>query len=152
MRRGLRGSSYRAGSFILHPVYVGIVLVGVALWLGLFFALGPSDSAAGIVVALVLVVLGLGLVSLVLLVVWLDVTFTVITRVVERTERQQQEWRACGRGDAWGFFYGAGSAALLALPGVFAFGYMAGGLPWAIYAAAATTCFLALSAALHARR
>jgi hypothetical protein len=84
--------------------------------------------------------------------VWLDVTFTVVTRMVNRTERYKRDSRARVRGDAWAFYYVYGSAAVFAVPGVFVFGYMAGGVIWGAYAAAVTACFLAVSAGFHARR
>ena len=72
------GSSYRAGSFIIQPVFLGIVLAGVAVWLGLSFAFGSSQSAAGIVAAVALFVLGVALVTLVLLFVFFDAAFTLV--------------------------------------------------------------------------
>ena len=152
MRLGEPGLSYRAGGFILHPIFLGLVLVGAALWLGLFFAFGTAQGVTGAVVAVVLVVLGLSLVVFVGMFVFLDVTFAVIARAVSRAEQHKRDSRTRGTGDAWVFYYGFGMAALFAVPGVFAFGYMAGGAVWGLYAVAATVCFLAVSAALHARR
>ena len=56
------------------------------------------------------------------------------------------------KGDAKWYFVAYALMTALALPFVFGFGYLAGGVYWGIYAAVAMACGLAVSWTLYARR
>ena len=57
------------------------MLAGLAVWPGLFFAFGSSQSVAGLVVAVMLFVLGVVVVSLILLFALLDTAFALVERL-----------------------------------------------------------------------
>jgi hypothetical protein len=70
---------------VLHPGVLAVVLVGVPVWLGLFFAGESTRGIVGVVVAVALVILGLWLGYFVFLVV----TFEAIGLTIWLTDRAE---------------------------------------------------------------
>lgn len=154
MRRGRQGSPYRPGGFILHPVVVAVVVVGVAGWLGLFFAGESTHGVVGVVVAVVLVALGVWLGYFVFVAMTVEVvglTMWLISRS-ERTKQGRSVRTARGTAEL-GYLYLVSAPTLVAalLLG-FDFGYLGGGVFWGLYAGILTGGLIALSEFLVWRR
>jgi hypothetical protein len=148
MRRG-RESPYRPGGFIFHPIVLGVVLVGVPVWLGLYFVGESSHGVVGVVVAVVvavvLVVLGLWLGYFVLMAMTVEAVGLTIW-LVGRTEREKRHRSRSGRHAAdLGYLCLASAPVLLAalLLG-FGFGYLGGGVVWGLYTAVLTVGVIAV--------
>jgi hypothetical protein len=154
--REKEASPYRPGGFILHPVFLAVMLVGVAVWLGLFFVGESSHGVVGVVVAVLLVVLGL---PLGLFLVWM-VFFEALGMTIWSMDRDEEKRRRHPRGHRPS--KGASGLYIYLLFGVppflitlvlgFAFGYQAGGVFWGVYMAVASTAFVAYAEYLVWRR
>lgn len=149
MARGER--PYRPGGFLLHPGVLGVVLGGVALWLGLFFGLGSRHGILGVVVAVVLVLLGLWLGYFVFMTLTVEAVGMTLW-LVARTERKEGRPYRRGATDVRLLYVLTAPALVVALLLGFGFGYLAGGVFWGLYTGAAMAGFLALSEFLVAWR
>jgi hypothetical protein len=132
--------SYRPGGFILHPGVVAVVLVGVAVWLGLFFLGESTHGVVGVVIAVLLVVLGLWLGWFFLMVIVLE----GVGMTLRQFDRDWRKGRRSPRGGAAGWhetkylWLAVFVPALLAALVIgFAYGYLAGGVFWGLYSAVA---------------
>jgi uncharacterized membrane protein len=151
--RGRQGSPYRPGGFILHPVALAVVLVGVPVWLGLFWLGESTHGIVGIVVAVLLVALGLWLGYFVFMVMTVEAIGLTLW-LIDRTERERRHRSRGARSSAdLRYLYLVSTPVLLAavLLG-FGFGYLAGGAFWGLYAAALTVGAIAVSEYLVWRR
>jgi hypothetical protein len=148
-----QGSPYRPGGFILHPVVLAVVLVGVPVWLGLFFAGESTHGGVGLAVAVVLGVLGLWLGYFVVMVMTVEAVGLTMW-LFDRTERERRRFsrRARGSADLRYRYLISAPALLVALLLGFGFGYLAGGAFWGLYAAALTVGVFAISGYLVWRR
>jgi hypothetical protein len=143
----MEASPYRPGGFILHPVGLAVVLVGVPAWLALFFAGESAHGAVGIVVAVVLAVLGLWLGYFVFMAMTAEAVGLTIW-LIDRSERRKRHRTAELR-----YLYLLSAPALLAaLVLGFGSGYLAGGVFWGLYAGIATAGLIAASEFLVWRR
>lgn len=139
--RGLNARPYRPGGFILHPGFVAVVLIGVPVWLGLFFVGESTRGVVAVVVAVLLVVLGLWL-------GWFFFLWTVVEAIgmtLWRYDRDERKRRRDRRGrprttvkTRYIYFVVFAPALLAAVILGFGFGYLAGGVFWGIYTAVAT--------------
>jgi uncharacterized membrane protein len=133
---------------------VSVVLVGVALWLGLFFGLGSRHGIVGIVVAVVLVALGLWLGYFVFMAMVVEaVGMTIwLTDRSERKGRHRRPRHARGTADLRYLYLLSAPVMVVALVLGFGFGYLAGGVFWGIYGAVATVGVVVVSEFMVARR
>jgi hypothetical protein len=134
-----KANPYRPGGFILHPGVVAVVLVGVGVWLGLFFVGESTHGLVGVVVAVLLVVLGLWLgffFFAVIVVGAVEVMFWEVDRDLENKRRSPR-----GRAHEVKYFWLVlfVPALLAAVVLGFGFGYLAGGVFRGVYMAVATT-------------
>jgi 4-hydroxybenzoate polyprenyltransferase len=137
-----KAKPYRPGGFIVHPGVVAVVLVGVAVWLGLFFVGESTHGFVGVVVAVLLVVLGLWLGWFVFLVIVVEAIGVAIWEVDRdrRNRRRSPRVRARRAQEVKYFWLVLFAPALLAAVVLgFGFGYLAGGVSWGLYMAVATT-------------
>lgn len=145
-------SEYRPGGFILHPIVLAVMLAGVAVWLGLAFALGSRNGVVGIVVAVVLVILGLWLGYFIVMVLTVEAVGLTMW-LMDRDWHENRARRKRTDASSLRYLYLLTAPALLvALVLGFGFGYLAGGLFWGLYAAVMTVGFIAVSEFLVARR
>jgi hypothetical protein len=144
--RGRRSTPYRPGGFILHPGVVAVVVIGVPVWLGLFFAGESTHGVAGIVVAVLLVVLGLWVAYFVFLAMTLEaIGLTIwLSGRTERRRRRDRRGRAHGTADLRYLYLASTPVLLAALLLGFGFGYLAGGAFWGLYMAVATAGLIAV--------
>jgi hypothetical protein len=147
VRRGQRASPYRPGGFILHPGVLAVVLVGVPVWLGLFFVGESTHGVLGIVVAIALVILGLWLgyfVFLAMTVEAIGLTMWLTDRNWRKGRTRERSKRAHHTADLRYLYLISAPALLAALLLGFGFGYLGGGVFWGVYTAAATVGFIAI--------
>jgi hypothetical protein len=141
---------------MLHPGVLAVVLVGVPVWLGLFFAGKSTHGIVGVVVAVALVILGLWLGYF----VFLAMTFEAIGLTIwltDRAERKKRKRHRFHRGphkraDLQYLYLPSAPVLLAALLLGFGFGYLGGGVLWGLYAAALTVGFIAAGEYLAWRR
>lgn len=130
---------YRPGGFLLHPGVVAISLVGIAVWLGLFFFGESTHGIVGVVVAVLLVALGLWLGWFFFAIVLLE-AFGMTLRQFDRDwqKGRRSRRRRVGWHEMKYFWLALFVPALLAAVVLgFGFGYMAGGVWWGLYTAVA---------------
>ena len=153
-RRGEGASPYRPGGFILHPGVLAVVLVGVLVWLGLFFAGESTHGVVGIVVAVALVVLGLWLGYFVFVAMTLEAIGLALwlTDRSGRKKRRRFSGHAHGTADLRYLYLVSAPVLLAALLLGFGFGYLGGGVFWGIYTAVLTAGAIAVSEFLVWRR
>ena len=153
MGRFRQGSPYRPGGFILHPIFLAVVLVGVAVWLGLFVVGESTHGGVAIVVAVGLVGLGLWLGYFVFMVMTAE-ALGLTMWLLDRTERERRRLsrRVRGSADIRYLYLASAPVLLAALLLGFGFGYLAGGAFWGFYTAVLTVGFIAVSEYLVWRR
>ena len=152
MGRGRQASEYRPGGFILHPIVLAVMLVGVAVWLGVFFALGSRHATLGIVVVVVLVILGLWLGYFLFMVLTVE-TLGLTMWLVDHNWHEKRARRKGGDTSYLRYLYLVSAPVMLvALVLGFGLGYLAGGVFWGFYTAAVTVGVIAVSEFLVARR
>ena len=141
-----KATPYRPGGFVLHPGFLAAVLIGVAVWLGLFFAGESTNGVVGVVVAVLLVVLGLWLGWFVLLTAFVEAIGLTFWRFDRDERRRRQDPRGRPRTTVetrYIYFVVFAPALLAALILGFGFGYLVGGVFWGIYMAVATAACVA---------
>lgn len=127
---------------MLHPGVVAVVLVGVAVWLGLFLFGESTHGVVGVLVAVLLVALGLWLgwlFFLVIVVEMVGMVFWEVDRDWRNRRRSPRERGRTGREVKYFWLVLFVPALLAAVVLGFGFGYLAGGVFWGLYMAVATT-------------
>jgi len=133
---------------------LAVVLVGVPVWLGLFFAGESTHGVVGVVVAVALVILGLWLCYFVFLATTFEaigLTFWLTDRS-ERKKRKRFSRHSHGTADLRYLYLVSAPVLLAALLLGFGFGYLGGGVFWGIYTAVLTVGAIAVNEFLVWRR
>jgi hypothetical protein len=128
------------------------VLVGVAVWLGLFFVGESTHGAVGVVVAVVLVVLGMWLGYFVYMALTMEAVGATIWLIRRDGRGRRRSEAAHDVGDLRYLCLVSAPALLAALLLGFGFGYLGGGALWGLYTAVVTVGFILLGEFLAWRR